>query len=100
MEILLERSFRSFQCLKPYLESQHPILLRTIRKRSIKYHVGQRVQDGLKIKKMFMKCNKTTFSSNLKIDKTYLKHKQYSFPSFLPFFFQNTTNCSMTLKLD
>lgn len=88
MEILLERSFHSFQCLKPYLESQHPILLRTIRKRSIKYHVGQRVQDGLKIKKMFIKCNKTTFSSNLKIDRLILNTNSTVFHLFYLFFFK------------
>lgn len=45
------------------------LLLRTIRKGSIKYCVGQRVQGGLKIKKIFIKCNKNALSSNLKIDR-------------------------------
>lgn len=102
MVILQERSFRSFQCLSSFSFGKLtlPILLRTIRKGSIKYHVGQRVKGDLEIKKMFIKCNKNAFSSNLKIDKLILNTNSTVFHLFYLFFSQNTTNCSMMLKLD
>lgn len=75
-----------------------PTLLRTIRKEFIRYHVGQRVKGDLEIKKMFIKCNKNAFSSNLKIDRLILNTNSTVVHIFY-LFFQNTTNCSMMIKL-
>lgn len=60
------------------------------------------MKGDLEIKKMFIKCNKNAFSSNLKIDKLILNTNNTVFHLFYLFFFlpQNTTSCSMMLKLD